>query len=86
MSSKHVLNFLKRNKLFIKINTIVALGKIAFDACLNFYMQDYDIKRKDFVFQHGTKYNLPDKKILIGSIIQSKKCNTGRIMKKMFYY
>ena len=33
-----------------KINTIVALGKIAFDACLNFYMQDYDIKRKDFVF------------------------------------
>ena len=66
-----------------KINTIVALGKIAFDACLNFYMQDYDIKRKDFVFQHGSKYNLPDKKILIGSYHPSpRNVNTGRINEK----
>jgi uracil-DNA glycosylase family 4 len=66
-----------------KINTIVALGKIAFDACLNFYMQDYDIKRKDFVFQHGTKYNLPDKKILIGCYHPSpRNVNTRRINEK----
>ena len=66
-----------------KINTIVALGKIAFDACLNFYMQDYNIKRKDFIFQHGTKYNLPDKKILIGSYHPSpRNVNTGRINEK----
>jgi len=63
-----------------KINTIVALGKIAFDACLNFYMQDYDLKRKDFIFHHGAKYILPDKKFLIGSYHPSpRNVNTGRI-------
>ena len=56
------------------------LGKISFDACLNFYMQDYDLKRKDFVFQHGTEYILPDGKILIGSYHPSpRNVNTGRI-------
>ena len=63
-----------------KINTIVALGKIAFDACLNFYMQDFAIKRKDFIFQHGVDYLLPDNKILIGSYHPSpRNVNTGRI-------
>ena len=63
-----------------EVNTIVALGKIAFDACLNFYMQDYQLKRKDFVFQHGTEYLLPDKKFLIGSYHPSpRNVNTGRI-------
>ena len=63
-----------------KINTIVALGKIAFDACLNFYMQDYDLKRKDYIFHHGAKYTLPDKKFLIGSYHPSpRNVNTGRI-------
>ena len=63
-----------------KINTIVALGKIAFDACLNFYMQDYDLKRKDYIFHHGAKYILPDKKFLIGSYHPSpRNVNTGRI-------
>ena len=71
---KEEINYLK------KINTIVALGKIAFDACLNFYMQDYEIKRKDFVFQHGIEYLLPDNKILIGSYHPSpRNVNTGRI-------
>ena len=65
-----------------KINTIVALGKIAFDACLNFYMQNYNIKRKDFIFQHGGEYQLPDDKILIGSYHPSpRNVNTGRINK-----
>tara|TARA_B100001250_G_scaffold402822_1_gene416453 strand:- start:292 stop:969 length:678 start_codon:yes stop_codon:yes gene_type:complete len=71
---KQEINYLKN------INTIVALGKIAFDACLNFYMQDYEIKRKDFVFQHGIEYLLPDKKVLIGSYHPSpRNVNTGRI-------
>lgn len=65
-----------------KINTIVALGKIAFDACLNFYMQDYKIKRKNFIFRHGVEYLLPDNKILIGSYHPSpRNVNTGRIDK-----
>ena len=78
---KTCFNFFREEINYLpKINTIVALGKIAFDACLNFYMQDYDLKRKDFVFQHGTEYILPDDKILIGSYHPSpRNVNTNRI-------
>ena len=71
--------------LLSKVDIIVALGKIAFDACLNFYKENYPIKNKDFTFFHGAKYKLPDKKILIGSYHPSpRNVNTGRIdIKKM---
>ena len=66
--------------LLSKVNIIIALGKIAFDACLNFYKENYPIKNKDFIFSHGAKYKLPDKKILIGSYHPSpRNVNTGRI-------
>jgi len=83
---KTCFNFFKKEIQFLpKTNTIVTLGKIAFDACLNFYKQDYDIKRKDFVFKHAAQYLLPDNKILIGSYHPSpRNVNTGRIdIKKM---
>jgi len=78
---KTCFNFFRKEiNLLNNINTIVALGKIAFDACLNFYMLDYEIKRKDYLFQHGTEYLLPDNKILIGSYHPSpRNVNTGRI-------
>ena len=64
-------------------NTILALGKIAFDACLNFYKQQFIIKNKDYVFKHGGEYLLPDNKILIGCYHPSpRNVNTGRIDKK----
>jgi uracil-DNA glycosylase family 4 len=71
--------------LLTNVNTIVALGKIAFDACVNYYKEDYPIKNKDFIFSHGGKYKLPDEKILIGSYHPSpRNVNTGRInVKKM---
>ena len=71
--------------LLPNVNTIVALGKIAFDACVNYYKENYPIKNKDFVFSHGGKYKLPDEKILIGSYHPSpRNVNTGRInIKKM---
>ena len=77
--------FKKEINILSGINTIVALGKIAFDACLNFYKEDYLIKNKDFVFSHGCKYQLPDNKILVGSYHPSpRNVNTGRIdTKKM---
>ena len=78
--------FFKKEIYYLnKVNTILALGKIAFDACLHFYKQDYTIKNKDFQFSHGGKFVLPDKKILIGSYHPSpRNVNTGRInMKKM---
>lgn len=71
--------------LLYKINVILALGKIAFDACLNFYKEKYALKNKDFIFSHGCKYILPDGKILVGSYHPSpRNVNTGRInIKKM---
>ena len=82
---KTCFNFFREEiNYLVKINTIVALGKIAFDACLNFYMQDYDLKRKDFVFQHGTEYMLPDGKILIGSYHPSpRNINTKVVTSSM---
>ena len=78
---KTCFNFFREEiNYLVKINTIVALGKIAFDACLRGGGGDYDLKRKDFVFQHGTEYILPDGKILIGSYHPSpRNVNTGRI-------
>ena len=78
---KTCFNFFRKEIGFLnKVNTIVALGKIAFDACLNFYMEDYHLKRKDFIFRHDVKYQLPDHKILIGSYHPSpRNVNTGRI-------
>ena len=62
------------------VNTILALGKIAFDACLNFYKEKFPIKNKDYVFSHGGKFRLPDNKILVGSYHPSpRNVNTGRI-------
>ena len=74
-------NFFKKEIEFLpKINTIVTLGKIAFDSCLNFYKQYYQIKSKNFIFSHGGKYTLPDNKTLIGSYHPSpRNVNTGRI-------
>ena len=66
--------------LLSNVNTILALGKIAFDACLNFYKENFPIKSKDHVFSHGGKFRLPDNKILIGSYHPSpRNVNTRRI-------
>jgi len=83
---KTCFTYLKKEIFLLsKINTIVALGKIAFDACLNYYKEDFPIKNKDYVFSHGGKFRMPDSKILVGSYHPSpRNVNTGRIdVKKM---
>ena len=66
--------------LLYNINTILALGKIAFDACVKFYKEEFNLEKKKFIFSHGAKFVLPDKKILIGSYHPSpRNVNTGRI-------
>ena len=68
--------------LLKNISTILALGKIAYDACINYYKQQYDIRNKDYIFSHGSQNKLPDNKILIGSYHPSpRNVNTGRINK-----
>ena len=66
--------------LLKNINVILALGKIAYDACINYYKQAHNIRNKDFIFSHGSQNRLPDNKILIGSYHPSpRNVNTGRI-------
>jgi len=72
--------FKKENQYLNRVTIILALGKIAFDACLNFYKEDFDIKNKNYTFSHGCKYKLPDNKVLIGSYHPSpRNVNTKRI-------
>ena len=72
------INLLKNCKI------IIPLGKIAFDACINFYKIDYQIKKK-IKFGHGKNYKLPDGKILFSCYHPSpRNVNTKRInLKKM---
>jgi len=46
------------------LKVIITLGKIAFDNCMKFYKKNYKINNK-LLFIHGSKYKLPDGKILI---------------------
>ena len=72
--------FKKEIDLLKKVKIIVALGKIAFDACIQFYKENYFLKSKNYKFSHAAKYRLPDKKILIGCYHPSpRNVNTKRI-------
>jgi len=72
--------FKKENQYLERVGIILTLGKIAFNACINFYKDEFKLKNKDFIFSHGCKYILPDKKILIGCYHPSpRNVNTGRI-------
>ena len=76
---KNEINLLENSKV------ILALGKIAFDACIRFYREEFNFQQKKIIFSHGSKIQLPDKKLLIGSYHPSpRNVNTGRIdFKKM---
>ena len=80
-----LLYFNQEIELLTNINTILTLGKIAFETCINFYKKNFEIRNKDYKFFHGCRYILPDNKILIGSYHPSpRNVNTGRIdFKKM---
>ena len=69
-------------KLLKDLKVIIALGKIAFDACKSFYEQNYNLKEK-IKFSHSAVYNLPDKRLLVGCYHPSpRNVNTGRIDEK----
>ena len=78
---KTCFNYFNKEIGYLKnVSVIVALGKIGYDACLNYYKQYYHIKNKDFIFSHGSKNSLPDNKLLVGSYHPSpRNVNTGRI-------
>ncbi len=72
--------FKQEIQLLRNVKIIVALGKIAFDACIHFYKETYFLKNKNYSFAHAAKYQLPDKKILMGCYHPSpRNVNTKRI-------
>ena len=61
------------------LSVIIALGKIAFDACIYFYKKNYNLNQK-FIFGHGKIYRLPNNIKLVGCYHPSpRNVNTGRI-------
>ena len=76
-------NFFDREINNLKnLKVIVALGKIAFDACIYFYRTNYNFKNK-IKFQHDKIYKLTDKVLLVSCYHPSpRNVNTGRINEK----
>ena len=79
---KNEVNLLKNLRI------VVALGKIAFDTCIQFYKYHYNLEQS-YKFIHGKTYKLPNNIILIGCYHPSpRNVNTGRIneieMTKLF--
>ena len=75
---KHEIDLLKNSRVFL------ALGKIAFDACIKFFKKnnylDKDIK---IIFSHGASYKLNKNLTLVSSYHPSpRNVNTGRINTK----
>ncbi len=64
------------------LKVIIALGKIAFDACIYFYKSNFELKEK-YLFGHDKIYKLPDNILLAGCYHPSpRNVNTGRIDEK----
>jgi uracil-DNA glycosylase len=69
-----------------KLRVIVALGRIGFDASLNYYLRKNLIANKrGHEFRHGAEYKLPDGHILLASYHPSNQnTQTGKLTKEMF--
>jgi uracil-DNA glycosylase family 4 len=68
------------------LRVIVALGKIGFEAYLNYVKRRGLItSKKTYVFKHAASYRLPDGKTLLASYHPSNQnTQTGKLTRKMF--
>ena len=71
-------------KLLNKSKIFLALGKIAFDACIKFFKKKKIIDNNNkYKFSHGISYKINNKLIIIGSYHPSpRNVNTGRLNKR----
>jgi len=69
-----------------KLKIVVALGKIGFDAYLNYLKRRGLLKSKaPYDFAHGAQYELPDGMILLASYHPSNQnTQTGKLTRRMF--
>ncbi|HZZ17042.1 MAG TPA: uracil-DNA glycosylase [Candidatus Sulfotelmatobacter sp.] len=69
-----------------RVKVVVALGKIGFDAYLN-YLKRLRLlpSRQAYLFKHGASYRLPDGKVLLASYHPSNQnTQTGKLTREMF--
>jgi len=69
-----------------KLKVVVALGRIGFDAYLN-YLKRRNLlpTRKPYIFKHGAHYRMPDGKVLLASYHPSNQNTaTGKLTREMF--
>jgi uracil-DNA glycosylase family 4 len=68
------------------LKVVVALGKIGFDAYLNYLKRRGLIaSKKAYVFKHGASYRMPDGNVLLASYHPSNQnTQTGKLTRKMF--
>jgi uracil-DNA glycosylase family 4 len=68
------------------LKVVVALGKIGFDAYLNYLKRRALLAgKKAYVFRHGASYPMPDGKILLASYHPSNQnTQTGKLTREMF--
>jgi uracil-DNA glycosylase len=69
-----------------KVKVVVALGRIGFDAYLNYLKRRSQLaSKKKYVFGHGARYEMPDGRILLASYHPSNQnTQTGKLTRKMF--
>jgi uracil-DNA glycosylase family 4 len=69
-----------------KLQVVVALGKIAFDAYLNYLKRrGMLVSRSAYLFQHGAHYKMSDGKTLLASYHPSNQnTQTGKLTRQMF--
>ena len=69
-----------------KVKVVVALGKIGFDAYLNYLKRGGLLTtRAPYLFKHGAHYPLPNGKVLLASYHPSNQnTQTGKLTRKMF--
>ena len=67
------------NENLENLKVVIALGKIAFDTCVEFYKKQFQME-SNIKFGHSKFFKLPNNILLVGSYHPSpRNVNTGRI-------